>query len=342
MKEIETLLEHYPEAQGIVRESDVELVERHMATSSAEQIRWAENRLVIAELAGRAFRMLVDTPEHGDPETVVWVTGEFANGFMMDMDRGVNPAVVRARSIRDIVAPGATLVMSANDTIYEDNHNLSREERRQLRHGNVSPLFDRVRVHIGEAARVLAFGPSQGAAVVAAYAGHPDTAITGLSVFEAPNVHERNSLQLGRDFVGSGAHLADQIRLNISPENSELARAHLEALHPRGMVVYGAGIVLPSNLATLGIMRYPTLRLQLDGALNKGAGVTQLWTAGDDVSPDEANQTIAESIAKLPDTMRRRYEALRFGGEIADHSSTNVYTLCAAGLRRAAELAAAA
>ena len=325
--------EHYPEARALVAAKDVDRVAGLMCRSMGEMCDWTKDRLVIAELGGRSFRMLVDQAEDGNSDEVVLVAGEFANGFMMN--NGINPAVVRARAIRDIVAPEATLVMQANDTINEGNHNLSRDERRRLRSGDAGPLVDRVRRHIGEASRVWAFGPSQGGVVVSAYAAHPDTAITGATVFETPNVRRRSTLQLGRDFMGSGKHLADQIRLNGYPD-AKIVRAHLNSLTAMGMIRYGAGVVLPQNMAILGIMRAATLEPALLAALRKGAGVTHLWTTGDRVSPDSDNVQIAKGVRALPET--GRYESYRFAGDLADHSSTNAIVVCAGGLRRAREL----
>lgn len=332
------VLEAYPEivrAVGLGKvETYLEKIHRRNAMSLSEYGEFAERSIVVRELAGRAFRMMMDAPNDGDPSQVILLGGEFGNGIKSPAG-DYNGAWLRGLAIRDVVAPEATLVYVPNNTHNEDNVNLSPAEMRRVFKGSTLPLTDRIKTVIGdEASTVMGVGLSQGAVVVGDYM--IDRGVDGGFVaLEAPNVSDRSAVELAKDFVGSGEHLKDNLAFN-SPDGklADLTRQHIESIRPYPTVLFGLGIVRPSNLALSGIMRTSGFADQIDKILELGNGVVHMWTAGDDVSPKTGNQNIA--VTHSGQTLR--YRAIEFTGTLADHSSTNVHLLTAAGLAKALEL----
>lgn len=321
----------YPEAKAYVSGEDDELIASIVEQALSDHAEWVSSHTVRRELAGRAFRLVVDTPKDWD-DSVLWVPAEYANGISI-------PAVARARVIRAMVNPSAKLIYQPNTTCLEDNVNLSNSERTRIRHGDASPLIDRARIEIGEAGEVMTFGPSQGAAIVGPYASHPDTALHSMVVFESPTVVDRSHYELIKAFMTDGKQLAANISLNRQDDAaSPLVAAHLESLTARGMMLYGIGAARLDNLAIVGLMRRMRLEYDIRHALDKGAGVAHVWARTGTVSPDEANLNIRTSI-EHDRNLTTRYVPIRLTGKYADHSATNVYGLAGATMRAAKEKA---
>ncbi len=321
----------YPEGKAFVSGEDDEIIASIVEQPLSDQGEWVNSHTVSRELAGRAFRLVVDTPKEWDG-SVLWVPAEYANGI-------ATPPVARARVIRAIVNPSAKLIYQPNTTRTEDNVNLSGNERTRISHGDASPLIDRARIEIGEAGKVMAFGPSQGAAVVGAYASHPDTALHSMVVFESPTVVDRSHYELIRTSMTDGKQLAKNISLNRRGTTpSPLVEAHLSSLTLGGIILYGMGSARPDNLAIVGLMRRMRLEYDIRHALGKGAGVAHVWTHTGTISPDEANLKIRTSIEKDAE-LAAHYVPIRLTGAYADHSATNVYGLAGATMRAAKEKA---
>ena len=321
----------YPEGKAFVSGEDDEIIASIVEQPLSDQGEWVNSHTVSRELAGRAFRLVVDTPKEWDG-SVLWVPAEYANGI-------ATPPVARARVIRAIVNPSAKLIYQPNTTRTEDNVNLSGNERTRISHGDASPLIDRARIEIGEAGKVMAFGPSQGAAIVGSYASHPDTALHSMVVFESPTVVDRSHYELIKAFMTDGKQLAANISLNRQDDTaSPLVTAHLESLTARGTMLYGIGAARSDNLAIVGLMRRMRLEHDIRHALGKGAGVAHVWARTGTVSPDEANLKIRTSIEKDAE-LAAHYVPIRLTGAYADHSATNVYGLAGATMRAAKEKA---
>ena len=291
------VLEAYPEivrAVGLDRaETYLEKIHRRNAMPLGEYAESARQSIITREMSGRAFRMMMDVPNDGDPSQVILLGGEYGNGIKSPTG-DYNGAWIRGLAIRDVVAPEATLVYAPNNTHNEDNVNLSPAEMKRVFKGDSTPLTDRIKTVIGDdASRVMGVGLSQGVVVVGDYMidRGGDGAFVAL---EAPNVSDRSAVELGRDFAGSGGHLKDNLAFN-SPDGelAELPRQHIESIRSFPTVLFGLGVVRPSNLALSGIMRHTGFAGQVDKLLEIGNGVVHMWTAGDNVSPVADNRKIA-------------------------------------------------
>jgi len=160
-----TAHEKYGGMFGDLTEDDVRNAGTFLqSASSAEMSAWSEARTEILEINGQPFRMIVD--RGADDESAVVVGGEFGNG--------ISPwAVARARVVRDMVAPEATLIYQPNTTFDQPNMNFSNDERRTLSKGNTLPLLGRLAVVLGESGNpedLTFYGPSQGGVTSLSYA----------------------------------------------------------------------------------------------------------------------------------------------------------------------------
>lgn len=296
--------------------------------SPADMGEWSDARTEVYELNGRRFRMVVDRPVNGDDSRAVVVGGEFGNGIAPG-------AIARARVVRGMVTPEATLVYQPNGTLNEpDNMNFSRDEREQLREGDQSPMLGRLAVALGSVDNpdnLTFYGPSQGGVVSLGYAAHPDTPPAAVAVVETPDVLERSRFELAKDFAGSGAQLKDIIRENYSDPNIPLAKATIDALSIVGLAQFAAGLLRRDNLALSGILRGDTAKRHIEAILERGGSVVQAYGTVNNVSPLAANERLARVFNGNP-----RYRSVRFEG--SDHSMTNNYAVSGALARVARRL----
>lgn len=329
-----TTLQHYPELQGELTGEQWESIARGYHTPFAhdeeaawkqETRDWIDSRIVTRSYGERALRVFVDTPAEADNRKVMVALGEFGNGL-------TDPAIHRARIVRDAVSPESTMLLMPNDS-YEDTNNLdlTHAERKQLLNQEATPLVRRLQALVEGFEDVSIFAPSQGATVGAAFGADKFSPTTAIGAIEAPNVVRRpNRLFLAKDFGGSASHLVENIKINAPQDDSLIVENHAESITALGNVRYGLGIMLPANLAIAGLMKNNDFGFDARRTLERGGSVSHLWTAQSLVSPDAANTRIAEKLASY-DT----YSALRLQGEIADHSSTNVAAVCVAAMNRA-------
>jgi hypothetical protein len=322
---------------GSLTQEDVEYAQEFLkGVNFASMEEWADSHTQTFELGnGQAYRMVVDRPSDGDPSKAVIVGGEFGNGIAA-------PALARARIIREMVDPEATLVYQPNTTFGQSNANFSREEREKLRHGDITPMIGRIGLALaefGDPDDLVFSGPSQGGTIALGYASHPDTPAAAVAVIEAPNVSDRSIFGIARDFVGSGGELKDIVRENYDiPEGAELeaqfARETLDALGVAGMLRFVAGFPRRDNMAMLGAMRIATAESQILDTLRKGGSVVHAYGTVNRVSPAEANAAIKSTV----------HEANYIGVELreSDHSVTNNYALSGALARLALRIRPAA
>lgn len=322
-----------PELMAYVTEDDQRVDENVYGQKVDELTKRIERGTTEYKLAGRAFRLFEERPFEWDESQALICLGEFGNGLN-------HAAVARAIAIRDAVMPNANLLMFPNDC-YEDRAfvNLSKDERRRLRHGDPGPMVERVQTTLEKPPELQAyetvavFGPSQGGTIGAAVAADPNSPVVALHTNEAPNVKDRSRLKLVRNFAGSGAHLKDAIRINGDPELLPIVGHHIDQLTIPGMARFVRGIVLPQNIALAAILRRNSLEDDFEKALYRGGSVVHYWTDKDEVSPADENWEIAHRLSAQP-----RYDGRQLDGLEADHSSTNVAYIGIAGTRKAYDL----
>ncbi|HEY1085282.1 MAG TPA: hypothetical protein VGE34_00975 [Candidatus Saccharimonadales bacterium] len=323
-----TLKDHFPELydNNLWNEQDDEAYERFNHDFTPEKFQDAvDGAITTREVGGRNFRVFVDTPVEHNGSSIA-IPGEYANGTKEAGFDRPSGAFRRGLAIRAIVDPAARLIVLPNDTLFENNLNLSKDERRVIGKGGLTlPLVDRLRIAIEDTDRVTMVGFSQGAVVANDYAavGAP---LDALAIVEAPNVVERSKLSLALEFPKSGGHLHDNFAVSgLAPQTAK-ERSH-------GERAYGLDILTRSNIALLNPMRRNSMSDGIASALDAHAGVVHTWAADTDVSPADVNKRIAK---KFQDD--ELYQSYEFAGDFADHSITNVYPLGAAVTRRAIQL----
>lgn len=292
---------------------------------------WTYDRTEIHTMPNdRKFRMIVDTPENGDKSKAVVVAGEFGNG-------ATQAVAARARIVRDMVAPEATLIIQPNSTAFsEDNMNLSRKERLAVRDGSVEPFLGRIATVLGtfkdDITDLSRYGPSQGAPIVLGFGASnyaPDA--TAVAVLEAPNVVEKKIMPLVTDFMTSGNQLEAIIGENFDDPKSPLGLALKDQLTLPGFVRFGLGAVTARNRVIRGVMRHATAEGAMKNILARNGSVVHAWGDVANVSPKEANRAIAANLAS-----NYLYKSYEFNG--SDHSVTNNYALGGALARHAHNL----
>lgn len=288
---------------------------------------WAKSKTEILNYNGRDFNMVIDR-SHVDSDKAVLVLSEFGSGIMPRF-------IAKSRVIRNMVDPEATLVIQPSATIGEANMNFSYAERKELRRGNLSPIVGRLAVAmagINNPSDVTIFGPSQGAMVALAYAAHPDTPPAAVAVVETPNIVERSMFQIVRDFVTAGKDLSDVVKANFENHQAPLAvLAERDARIFPDVTKFMIKSLHPDNIAMVSAMRYPSASSDIKAILDKGGSVVQAWGDMDNVSPNDANQLIADKYQDNP-----RYDSLVLKG--MSHAATDFYVLDGALARLAHEL----
>jgi pimeloyl-ACP methyl ester carboxylesterase len=323
----------YPEAESLLPSEDVVAVEDFLRGKSREGLKdWANDpsRLVVHELGGQAYRMVVDRPDDASDRTIV-VPGEFANGLH-------GTAIARAMVIREMVDPSATLVMQPSSSFDEDNMNFSSEERNRLRGGDSSPMVDRLRAtleHHDVDSDVVLYGPSQGAVLASGYAAHPDTQITAMSLVEAPHAEKKTLPRTAYDFLVSGSQLGKNVRLNYpqyaTPEEWPLTSNQSQGLRSE-LIAFAQGAFRADNLALLALFRHGKLRRDMDFLSHKDRTVG-ITVANGGRSKVSSSLVTNDVLRQFPNS-----ESFTFEGKLADHSITNVYALNGSLARRALQL----
>lgn len=329
----------YPEISPLIRDGDEALFSRLLGVSAPEISRWIRDRLAVRQLAGRAFRAVIDAK---DPKMVVVATGEFAGGAFSP-DRGVpHSSVVMGKILRDIIAPDASYVYLPNDGYRQPNLGVNSVELRRLTRGDFAPFTQRLRVLTEKAEQVVTYGASQGAATSMAFAAHPDVPVITAGAFDPSTVVRRSMVDIGRDFFGSGKQMANNIGLisfestSGDPDELPFPNAYADAFTLQNDLRYIAGMVRPSALAIASLLRSPSFEEDAARVMDKKGGVVHLWTTQNNVSPDVANQDIADRLREHPTGM---YETYRFAGEMADHSAIVVMPLGLLAMRHGFEQA---
>jgi hypothetical protein len=312
-------------------DEDFEVASKLLRDSSEASLNeWARERTEVLPLSNdRSYRMLIDRPEGGDENKVVVVGGEFGNG--------IKPThTMRARIVRDLVAPEATLVVQPNPEIDQlDNLNLSGTERLLLRYGRIDPLLGRlanVLSGLNNPSDITFYGPSQGGVLALAYGAHENTPAAGIAVVDTPDVENRSTLKLLKGFAGSGADLKDVIAKNgEGVEGSVFMRETLDGVNLRGLGKYALGLLHKDNLALRGILRRNTAQLHMDQILQKGGSIIHAHGTKDGVSPLDGNRAITSQLAH-----HDHYRAAEFKDHT--HAMTNLYVVNGALTRAAYRL----
>lgn len=330
-------LELFPELHTLqVDERDHEQVRRVLTMPLGALAERASQGVVHLRLpGGDTFRAFVDTPSgyEADSHPTIAIAGEAGNGLMGASAKTLNVGVVaRSLALRDAIDPHARVAVLPNNTIGEPNLAFSRDEHRQLTRGSLAPYRHRLETLVGEAdGPVYGFGPSQGAAIMGDYAAYPDTRIQALSVLEAPNVVDRSLLAVGQAFGRDGSHFTEVFQANTDDEPTEAVNRHIQnAIGSRGMARFGVGLLDQTNIQTFRHLSRNTLGDHIAGALEKNVGVHHAWARKGKTSPHEANQKVARRFADNP-----LYGSTVFESWTADHSISNAYLVCIAGMREA-------
>ncbi len=290
---------------------------------------WAAERTKSLNYNGQDYRMVVDRPEDFDPNKVVVVLSEFGTGIIPRL-------TAKARLMRDAVDPKATLVIQPSSTIGQPNMNYSPEERERLSYGDSSPIIGRLALTmagIDNPQDMIIFGPSQGATFALDYAASdlaPDSVKT--VIVETPNIIKRSTWQLALDFMSAGKDLPDVVGANFN--NPETPFAVLAKRNTRifpDLTKFILSSLHPDNLASIRAMRYDSAAANIETILNKGGTVIQAWGDVDKVSPNEANQLIADRFADSPNYVAFLLKNL-------SHAATDLYVLDAALMRVAANI----
>lgn len=273
------------------------------------------------------------TPEESDGSVVI-VPAEFMDG------RHHTGGIVRALGIQAL-NPHAIVAYMPNDCLrFGHSHtNLTMKEKWNLaKNGDTTPYADRYNTLLEQLPRdsydaidapVTLFGPSQGAEVASAYAAHPESRATGLTVVEAPNLIDGRLLELAKAFPNSGPLLKEVIARNYGEVDSSVT---LEAdlnkeLEIAGIGRYFIGGLRLGRLALIAAISSATLEPRLKAALDKNVAVVHAWASGDMISPRNANALVAANLEG-----NDRYEAYELEG---DHSIANDSLYMAALARRA-------
>lgn len=313
-------------------------VREHMRTPIAT---WAErleaglDRFLLGETAFRAY---TDVPSEASDEVVV-IGGEHGNSFWAQHDKSKpNPAIVRAHILRDAIDRQATLVYLAGNSVGEDNFNFTAAEQAEMESGSVSPVVNRWHAVLeslpnsAELRRGTGIGLSLGATVLSSVMRFGATPLNSAVYVEAPNIRERTTLELMNDFWKSGKHLAENIRLNADPSESEVAAEHIKSVNPltvRGAIGMGkfvAGVtLLSSNRALVPAMLQPSLEPAISASLAQKQKVVHAWGTQDDVSPAGNNRLLQQVFER-----DENYTPFEMDGKHADHSITNIYGLMGA------------
>lgn len=296
---------------------------------------WIDERTVTRQFGERAFRMIIDTPNDGDEGKAVVVGGEFGNG--------ITPAtVLRARIVRDMVDPSASLVLQPNSTFLQPNMNYSRTERQMLRRGKTSPLIGRVATTLDSMKNPEALtlvGVSQGSVAMLELATHSDyIPPAAVAVLEAPGVKDRSRLELLQDFMSCGADLVEVVKENYSDENHPILVETLRSFSGKERIRYGLGVLNPENVAILGILLHSRAQRAMHDVVQRGGAVVHAWGTKDAVSPVNENRAIAAWMHDLGfgETGTHKYASHELTG--ADHSISNNYSVIGALAREATAL----
>lgn len=292
-----------------------------------DMVAWADAHTVTEDFQGRPIRYLKYVPGEPSGKTLV-AGGEFANGN----EQVTN--VARLALLGQSFDPNATLVFLPGSNLNHNVLSLTRPERGKVVKGDISPVVDRYRQILDGEDDLTLFGPSQGAFTLGTYAAHPDTPVSALTVFEAPDTQDRSLLSLGLEYGNSGSQLAANVQRGFEPiPTAAMTDDALRSITPQSLVRYALGIPRLDNLALATMMTRNHLGYTIDKALEKGGSVVQAWGTKANLSGDAANTTIAEQHLDEP-----RFEAYRLTGERSDHSVTNLTHIADILVKRSREL----
>ena len=292
-----------------VTETDIENTRRFLHDTPTDALgEWAEERTEVHYIGAitRPYRMVIDRRSSTD---AVVVTGEFANGITPH-------AVARARVVRDMVMPDASLLLQPNAGAGQvDNMNFSRSERATLGRGLLLPLHNRLQKSVksmGEPERLTIYGPSQGGAVALDYAATIDA--PAVAILEAPNILERSRVEMTRAFLGCGDLLKEVIKENYGDDMT-----NAPVISIKGLARFVISASHPDNLAMVGVLRTGDARQRMQQILDHNGSVVHAYARGDAVSPVEINDEIADSLKE-----NERYHPALIEG---DHSISNNFAI---------------
>lgn len=259
------------------------------------------------------------------PETIV-IGGEYGNGNSL-------PVYVRALGIRAIVNPESTLVILPNNTVGEDNLDLTTKERQSIASGNADPYIHRFKkllesTDTSDDQPIHVVGMSLGATIGAALASEADVNTRSLTLVEPPHLSGGIASSMAK-FVTSGGQLDQNIKMSKQDiEGFDV----LDMAGLRGLVEFGIGSLSRDNLASLSLIRNRDINHDIIWTqdLHPDAGVVNAYGTKAQVSPIAANRRLAERHQSS------RFQSFELTG--ADHSVTNAHAVVAALAKRAKEL----
>lgn len=276
---------------------------------------WTTDRTATYRYHDQDFQMIVDTPKDGNPEKAVLVLSEFATGIVPRL-------MVKSQIIRDMVDPEATLVIQPSSIQCQQNMNYSYKERLTLRSGNLAPIIGRIAItmcSLGSPKDLTIFGSSQGATVGLDYASKMESP-AHLAVVEIPNITERSTLNLTKDYMCSGKDLRQAVEANFDNHKSPFAVFAKNSTLFLNQIKYSYGFIHPDNMSMLETMRYASAFPHIKSILNNGGSVVHAWGNVDKVSPEDKNQLIAKTFENNP-----RYSSRLLRG--MGHTAGDLYAL---------------
>lgn len=329
-------VEHYREVlPDVLKPDDLTTSREFLESVTLDYLRQtAIEGLRTFEYHGRPFRMAVVEPtEEKDETSAVATFTEFGTALPPRF-------VAKSLLVRRMANPNAALVMQPNSVVGEDNMNFSSEERSQLWHGNPAPLIGRMAVvmdRLNNPDDITLSGISQGATVALAYAASPDAPATAVSAMEIPSVMDRTKLQMGIDFMfRSGFDLQDVVRANFDNLEAPLAQQALKDAGPSGLLHFFTKVISPNTLALMGTYTNPMAKHDILETLKKGGSVVHSNGDTTQVSPEEANQEIADSLQGTGGYRHYLYQHRLLKG--MGHTATDFYVLSAALAREARQV----
>lgn len=329
--------ERYPEADFFLPEH-TETVDRFLADWSKARLgEFVENNTLEHKLGERAFKALLHTPANPSDQVIVVPTG-FGVGPNVD-------SVVQAAIIRESVDPHATLVVAGNTSPV---NNFSASEGKALRSGDLGPMSDRVNVVLDGVrqdlpdAKVAVSGASLGAGVAGAMLRrHEGMAlpINAATIIEPASIKNRGLWSLGYDFIRSFGDMEEVFHANfpdgwtdgITHEKSS-TQDDTERMNEGLTRVAAIGMTLAEMYNLARALGKDRLQYDLEAA-PEDVGLVHVWSQGSKISPDYANQTIAEHVSGNPNARSYRLE-----NSLSKHGPTVAFGLQSAAVGKAIDL----
>ncbi len=312
-----------PDSEPLLNQ-DILNRQRNYFSNNREHLREAfwQSKTII-DLGDRAFTASI---VRGESDEAVVSAAEYGNPLN-------RLGVVRHLGLRAVSARDATAIYLPANIRGQNNLNYSPEEREQLEKGDHSPFTRRIEAtlaQVGIRGAVHAYGISQSADFMPAWAMHTDHDVQDLALVETPFLQG----QFAADSMLRVALSGDELE-----QYYQMSRLGItdEALTNDGTFSFGdfvAGATLDqNNRAMLAYMNarkvdedIKQLRIQ-----RPDMGLVSVWGGRSQVSPSDINKDLARDMRGTRSEFHEAYNG--------DHVMTNAYAVVAAASLRAKQLA---